>query len=179
MFLMQCREVMAYQKARRESPTRIRSDIIDIKRKSETIDFIKNVVVEKDDSSLLADKMTVLYNEKDEGEQASIKRIEARENVRIFSEEFIASGDFGYYDPAKNMFILEKNVIVNNGTSIASGNKFIYNLKSKKGNFVGGKNETSITGNGGDKRVVVVIGNDLQDHRKQAKKSKNDKNSQR
>lgn len=178
MFFVQCCEVLAAQKTGRETPTRIRSDIIDIKRKSETIDFIKNVVVEKDDSSLLAERMTVLYNEKDQGEQASIKRIEARENVKIFSEEFIASGDFGYYDPNKNMFVLEKNVIVNNGTSIASGNKFIYDLKNKKGNFVGGKNETSITGNGGDKRVVVVIGNDLQDHRK-TRKSKNDKNSQR
>jgi len=174
-----CQDAAAAEKSKRESPTRIRSDIIDIKRKSETIDFINNVVVEKDDSSLLAQKMTVLYNEKDEGEKASIKRIEARENVKVFSEEFIASGDFGYYDPAKNIFVLEKNVIVNNGSSIASGNKFIYSLTTKKGNFVGEKNETSITGNGGDKRVVIVIGNDLQDRKKQEKKSKNEKNSQR
>ncbi|MBP7710685.1 MAG: hypothetical protein KA100_06430 [Rickettsiales bacterium] len=174
-----CQDAAAAQKSKRESPTRIRSDIIDIKRKSETIDFINNVVVEKDDSSLLAQKMTVLYNEKSEGEKASIKRIDAKENVKIFSEEFIASGDFGHYDPAKNIFVLQQNVIVNNGSSIASGDKFIYNLTTKKGNFVGGKNETSITGNGGDKRVVIVIGNDLQDRKKQAKKSKNEKNSQR
>lgn len=135
-------------------------------------------MVEKDDSSLLAQKMTVLYNEKTEGDKASIKRIDAKENVKIFSEEFIASGDYGYYDPTKNIFVLEKNVIVNNGTSIASGNKFVYNLATKKGNFVGGKNETSIAGNGGDKRVVIVIGNDLRDHKK-TKKSKNEENTQR
>ncbi len=170
---------MAAQKSKRESPTRIRSDIIDIKRKSETVDFISNVVVEKDDSSLLAQKMTVLYNEKSEGQQASIKRINAKENVKIFSEEFVASGDFGYYDPSKDIFVLEKNVIVNNGTSIASGDKFVYSLVTKKGNFIGGKDETSITGNGGDKRVVVVIGNDLQDRKKQTKKSKNEENPQR
>jgi len=74
---------------------------------------------------------------------------------------------------------LEKNVIVNNGTSIASGNKFVYSLVTKKGNFIGGKDETSITGNGDDKRVVVVIGNDLQDRKKQTKKSKNEENPQR
>jgi len=129
--------------------------------------------------------MTVLYDEKAEktagesgGKRSSIKRIDAKENVRIFSEEFIASGDVGFYDPEKNIFVLEKNVIVNNGTSIASGDKFIYNLQTKKGNFVGKKDETSITGNGGDKRVVVVIGDDLQDSRK-SKKGKDDKNSKR
>ena len=147
------------------------------------------MVVEKDDGSLLANKMTVLYEQKPQPvtdaagnitqKKSSIKRIDAKENVRIFSEEFIASGDTGYYDPRKDLFILEKNVIVNNGTSIASGGKFVYNLKTKKGNFIGPKDETSITGNGGDKRVVVVIGDDAQDQKKQSKKSKNEQDSKR
>lgn len=172
LFFGSCCDAVAAVKSRRESPTRIRSDIIDIKRKSETVDFLNNVVVEKDDSSLLAQKMTVLYSEKSKGGKTSIKRINAEKDVKIFSEEFIASGNSGYYDPEKNIFVLERDVIVNNGTSIASGNKFIYDLTTKKGRFVGTKNETSITGNGGDKRVVVVIGNDLQDRKKEAKKSK-------
>ncbi len=108
-----------------------------------------------------------------EQKQSSIQKIEARENVRIFSEDFIASGDFGYYEPKKDSFTLEKNVIVNNGTSIASGDKFLYDLKTKKGVFIGRKDETSITGNGGDKRVIVVIGNDLQS-KKKPKKEKNE-----
>lgn len=178
-------QALAATKTEPETPTRIRSDIIDIKRKSQTIDFIHNVVVEKDDSSLLANKMTVLYEQKAQSatdgkaatQKSAIKRIDAKENVKIFSEEFIASGDSGYYDPKKDLFILEKNVIVNNGTSIASGAKFIYNLKNKKGRFVGPKDETSITGNGGDKRVVVVIGDDAEDQKK-SKKSKKNKNEQ-
>ena len=158
-----------------ESPTIIRSDIIDIKRKSQTINFLNNVVVEKDDSSLLAQKMKVIYDEKKKDAsdgKSSIKRIEATDNVKIFSEEFIANGDFGYYDPENNTFILEKNVVVNNGTSIANGDKFIYNLMTKKGQFVGKKNESSITENGTDKRVVVVIGDDIKEQQKLYKKSK-------
>lgn len=140
---------------------RIRSDIIDIKRKSEKINFLRNVVVERDDSSLLADKMTVLYYEKNSGAQKSqIKKIEAHDNVKIFSEEFVGSGDYGFYDPIKNIFALEKNVIVNNGASIASGDKFVYDLITKKGRFLGKKDETSISGNGGDKRVTVILGED-------------------
>jgi lipopolysaccharide export system protein LptA len=138
------------------------------------------VTVEKDDSSLLANKMTVLYEEKSQSnsQKSSIKKIIAQDNVKIFSEDFVASGDSGYYEPSKNIFVLEKNVIVNNGTSIASGNKFIYDLVTKKGKFVGRKDETSITGNGGDKRVVVVIGDDFPDRKKEIKKSKKEKNEQ-
>lgn len=105
--------------------------------------------------------MTVLYYEKSSGAQKSkIRKIEAHSNVKIFSEEFVGSGDFGFYDPAQNIFVLEKNVIVNNGASIASGDKFVYDLNTKKGRFLGKKDETSITGSGGGKRVTVILGED-------------------
>ena len=116
-------------------------------------------------------------------QSSSIKRIDAKENVKIFSEEFIATGDMGYYDPSANIFVLEKNVMVNNGISIASGNKFIYDITTKKGNFVGFKDEMAINnkkeieGYEKDKRVVVVIGNDVQDQQK-PKKSKEQKSKE-
>lgn len=119
--------------------------------------------------------MTVFYvqNKKSsQGEKTQIKRIEASDNVKIFSEEFVGSGDSGFYDPSQNVFVLEKNVIINNGTSIASGGKFVYDITTKKGHFVGKKNETSIAGNGGDKRVVVVIGDDISEQKSQRKKIK-------
>ncbi len=177
-FFLPCYQVVAVEKSRPKNSTRIRSDIIDVKRKSQTIDFINNVVVEKGDSNLLADKMTVFYNEeKQDSNQgaeinSSIKRIEAKENVRIFSDDFVASGNEGYYDPIADVFVLEKNVTVNNGTSIATGNKFVYELKTKKGHFVGKKSEASAE-DGQDKRVVIVIGDDIQDQQnKNPKKSK-------
>ena len=189
LILINLQENLALAKSSSEGQTKIRSDIIDIKRKSQTVSFINNVVVEKDDSSLLAKKMVLFYNEdrkprdknskleeikneKIEKPKISIKIIEARENVKIFSEEFVASGDFGYFDPQKNIFVLQQNVIVNNGTSIASGDKFIYNLTTKKGNFVGNKDKSSIKKNDGDNRVVVVIGEDLQDKKTEEKNKK-------
>ena len=193
-------------KSNKEAPTRIRSDIIDIKRKSQTIDFLGNVAVEKEDSSLLAKKMTVIYEEKsaqkpksksveskifkeeiakDEEKsslepkpkkESSIKRIDAKEDVKIFSEEFIATGNTGYYDPSENIFVLEKNVMVNNGTSIANGDKFIYHLDTKKGNFVGKSLESSVIGEEvTDKRVMMVIGDDLKTQKTSKKSNKNKK----
>ncbi len=163
------------KKKKPETPTRIRSDIIDIKRKKQLMTFINNVVVEKDDSSLLADKMIVIYKENknnsqnktpvaessaEQGGSTEIERMDAFGHVKIFTKEFIGSGNFGHYQPNLNQFILEENVIINNGTSIASGDKFIYNTLTKKGNFVGKSDQASI---GGNKRVMVIIGNDKQE----------------
>jgi len=158
-------------KAKPQDQTRIRSDIIDIKRKSQTVTFLNNVVVEKQDSSLLARRMVVLYAESGE-KKGEIKKIEAFDNVKIFSEDFIASGEYGYYDPANSFFVLERKVIVNNGTSIGSGNKFIYNIKTKKGNFVGKSEETSLGKAKLDKRVTVIIGNDINEQKKYYQKNK-------
>lgn len=151
---------------------------MDIKRKQQLMVFIGNVVVEKDDSSLLAQKMNVIYKEnpKNGRKKTEIERIDAEDNVKIFSEEFIGSGDFGHFEPHNNLFILEKNVIVNNGTSIANGDKFVYNTLTKKGNFVGKKDETSIAGAGEDNRVIMVIGNDPKG-KKKSKKKQNEKDS--
>ena len=158
------------KQAKKEPPTRIRSDIIDIKRKSQTINFINNVVVEKGEDSMLANKMKVIYEEKtSKSEDAQIERIDAFGDVKIFSEEFVASSELGHYEPKKNRFILEKDVIVNNGTSIASGEKFIYNLITKKGKFVGNSGETSIMNDNKNKRITVVIGNDAKMEKKDDK----------
>ena len=158
--------------------TRIRSDIIDIKQKSQKIDFIGNVVVERDDTSLLSNKMEVFYidkkNDKIEAKNNSnIKEIKAFGDVKMFNDEFVASSDLANFYPDKNIFILEKNVIVNNGTSILTGDKFIYDLKTKKGNFVGKKINNNAEKNNAknvDDRVIVIIGDDIKEQKKYFKK---------
>jgi lipopolysaccharide transport protein LptA len=158
--------------------TRIRSDIIDIKQKSQKIDFIGNVVVERDDTSLLSNKMEVFYidkkNDKIETKNNSnIKEIKAFGDVKMFNDEFVASSDLANFYPDKNIFILEKNVIVNNGTSILTGDKFIYDLKTKKGNFVGKKINNNAEKNNAknvDDRVIVIIGDDIKEQKKYFKK---------
>lgn len=135
-------------------------------------------MVEKDDSSLLAKKMILYYEESSQKgskakkeENIQVKRIDAFGDVKIFSDEFVGSGDNGHYEPKENIFVLEDNVIINNGASIASGDKFIFNTITNKGRFVGRKDETSITGNGGDKRVIVIIGDDFKDSKKKVRKN--------
>ncbi len=153
--------------------TRIRSDIIDIKQKSQKIDFIGNVVVERDDNSLLSNKMEVFYIDKTTNKDkiknsSNIKEIKAFGNVKMFNDEFVASSDLANFYPDENIFVLEKNVIVNNGTSILNGDKFIYDLKTKKGNFVGEKSLSNAEKNNKkieDDRVIIIIGDDIKEQK--------------
>ena len=162
------------QKAK-NTQTRIRSDIIDIKQKSQKIDFIGNVVVERDDASLLANKMEVYYSDKNAVKNNSnVKEIKAFGDVKMFNDEFVASSDLANFYPDKNIFILEKNVIVNNGTSILTGDKFIYDLKTKKGDFAGQKTANNSEKNNkktGDDRVTIIIGDDIKEQNKYFKKN--------
>ena len=90
----------------------------------------------------------------------------------MFNNEFVASSETGIYDPKKNIFILQKNVIVNSGTSIASGEEFIYDLNLKKGFFSGNKKTVpnSLSQDKIDDRVTVIIGSDINDQIKNFKK---------
>ncbi len=165
--------------AQKQDKTRITSNVMDIKRKSQTIDFLGNVVVKNGADSMVAQKMTVFYeddskmplNQQSSASKANkneIKKIEAEKDVKVFSADFVASSDFGYYDPVANLFILEKNVIVNNGDSIGTGEKFIYNLTTRKGDFVG---KAVATKPNEDRRVVVVIGSETKNKKSSSKKS--------
>ena len=159
--------------------TTIKADFIDVKRRNETINLLGNVTVEKEDLSIKADSALVYYYEKntEQSEEGnSIKKIEATDNIKIFNGEFVATGKYAVYDPQLNNLILEENVIFNNGTSIAKGEKFIYDLKTKKGNLIGtdkkpAANQQSNQNDEDDGRVIVIIDdNDLKKSNSKSKK---------
>ena len=122
--------------------TKIKANFIDIKRQIGTAKLTGNVIVEREDLSMKADNMIIYYYEQkgEENDRGAIKKIEAKNNVKIFNGEFIATGKYGFYNPDQNTVILKENVIFNNGTSIANGEKFTYDLKTKKGDLIGNKN---------------------------------------
>ena len=98
--------------------------------------------------------MILFYQENKSGDQkakSKIEKIEVRDNVKFFSKDYVATSKNGYYDPGQDSLTLENDVIVNNGTSIAKGNKFIYNFKTKKGN---------LTGQSAEERATIIIEND-------------------
>ncbi len=181
--------------------TKIKANFIDIKRQDEVVYLYGNVIVEREDLSVLADKMMVFYYEavqdkkvknlpeeefsdeenieevsektsatisvKTPTKASGIKRIEAQNNVKIFNDEFLATGKSGVFNPKENNFILENDVMLNKGGSVARGQKFIYNLTTKKGNLTGQKDIQNLQENYKDSesdnqqeedgRVIMII----------------------
>ena len=135
-------------------PTKIKAEIINVIRNSGEIEFTNNAIIENSDTSILADKIIVFYNEKTKNSKASLKEAKATGNVKVFNEEFVATGDNGFYKPQDESFIITDNVIFNDGTSIANGEKFIYNLATKKGLLIGDKNKLDGIKNN---RIMIII----------------------
>jgi len=146
--------------------TIIRAKFISIIRQSGVIEFLENAITEREDTSFLADKMIVYYDETKEkeinqkNEAGSIKKINAFGHVKIFNQEIVATGDAGSYDPSLGIFTIEENVIFNNGTSIANGKKFVYDANTKKSNLFG---EEKKEGELKDSRVLIIIGEEEKD----------------
>jgi lipopolysaccharide transport protein LptA len=113
----------------------IKSDNIKIIQKNNRIIFTNNVIARKDDVVVLSDIMTVNHNKK----KSDINNIITTGRIRISNQEFIATGDKGFYDAKSKIFTLSENVIFNNGASDASGEKFIYNFKTKKVSLINNK----------------------------------------
>lgn len=103
----------------------------------------------------------VLFYEKNKFGKNEIKNIKAQQDVKIFASNFVATSEEGYYNPNESIFILEKDVIVNNGNSIGVGNKFIYSLKTKQGEFITKGSTNPLTKN--DNRVSITIDNEKKD----------------
>lgn len=134
----------------------ITSNLIDIKKKSKTIDFVDNVVIKNGPDIMTAQKVILFYKKSSNSNKNEIDIINAYHDVKIFASDFVATAELGYYNPNKSLFTLEKDVIVNNGNSIGVGDKFIYNLTTKQGEFLT-KNSTSNAKK--DNRVSITIDN--------------------
>ncbi len=154
------------------SETRISANFIEINKKVENIILTGNVVIEDSESSLLSEKMTIIFEKKTaENKNAKIKKIFSDKKIKIFNKETTATGDSGYYDPINSIFVLENNVIVNNGISVANGEKFVYNLITKKGDLIGGNslkpnNNSLKPKKTNNDRVTVIIGETIKEDMK-------------
>ena len=151
--------------------TKISANFIEINRKIGNIILIGNVVIDDGESSLLSEKMTIIFEKKTaKNKNGKIKKIFSDKKIKIFNQETTAIGDSGYYDPVNSIFVLENNVNVNNGISVASGKKFIYNLITKKGDLIGGNalksnnnSPSSQPNKTNNERVTVIIGETIKD----------------
>ena len=138
--------------------TNIKSKIVKIVKDKNFIEFKGNVILVQEDISFLANQMLVFIDKnKKMSDKAEIQLIKAKGKVKIFNQEFIATGDSGIYDVDKDIFKIFGDVILNEGTKIAYGTEFIYDVSNKKGSL-----SSSVKNNDGKvSRPTVIIHEDL------------------
>ncbi len=127
--------------------TKITSDLIRIRRHVQQVEFIGNAKIDRGDDVIFANRMILFYEKKAENianqslpresSESGIKMIDIDGAVKIFSDDMIATSAFGRYEPGKKLVTLERNVVVNRGSSVAKGAKFVYNVETKRGSFIG------------------------------------------
>lgn len=149
--------------------TNIKSEIIKVIKDKNIIEFKKNVILTRDDLSFLSDKMTVFTNEKSTINNNSIEFIKAKGNVKIFNEEFVATGNSGFYDVKNNIFKIFGNVILNEGTKIAYGEEFTYDINSANG-FLSSNN---VNDSDNKTRSTIIINEDLNNLKKEMNENSN------
>jgi lipopolysaccharide transport protein LptA len=113
----------------------IKSDNIKIIQQESRIYFTNNVVITREDVVILSNVMMADYGVN----KNNIKSIRLRDGVRISNQEFTASGNRGFFDVKNEIFILSNNVVFDNGSSVASGEKFTYNFRTKKSSLINSK----------------------------------------
>ena len=131
------------------SPIKIESDQVYLKKGTNTIIFSGNVKAKQDNLYILTDTMHVKYitNEKNKLEIVNIKAIG---NVILKNETLLATGDEGEYDIKLGLFTLRKNIILNEKDVVVYGEKMEYNTITEESRMFGEKE---------NKRITIILDN--------------------
>jgi len=127
--------------------TNIKSEKFDVFWKKKLGNFIGNVILTKNDTSVHADKMIAFLNYKTN----ELEKIHAFGNVKITDKENIATGSFGEYVVATEILTLKENVTLQKGENIAKGDLLHYNFTTQKANLV----SSSKTNHGRVKAIII------------------------
>ena len=159
-----------------QQPVQIEAATLEVRDKQKTATFSGDVHVVQGDTTMNCKTLVVFYG-KDVGlgttgttssassekptttlpsDSQSIRRIEARGDVTVFTKDQNASGDLGVYDPTTKTITLTGNVVVTQGPNVIHGERVVVNTVTGNARVESG--ERTVTGaNPTPGRVRAVI----------------------
>ena len=143
------------------SPIKIQSNEILIKRNKNLITFTGKVEAKQDNLNMFANKMVVKYKI-NQNNNTEIKNIKLYGNVVLKNENITVRGDKGNYEVNNNLIKLEDNIIMNEDDAVVFGKKMTYNTITEETNIFG-SNESE--DNPKKERITIILEdiNDLKD----------------
>ncbi|GMO62993.1 MAG: hypothetical protein Ta2D_09680 [Rickettsiales bacterium] len=119
----------------------IKADNVEVFDDNKKAIFTDNVKVKNKEWTMFADKIIVIYNEKD------VSEINAFGHIRLFSKNVKAQSEKATYLSTKKLIIMSEKVnAIDNGMNI-TGDIFTYNIDTKESNVQTKEN----------KRVEIII----------------------
>ena len=140
------------------SPIKMQSNEILIKKNKNLIIFTGKVEAKQDKLNMFADKMFIKYK-KNKNNKAEIKNIKLFGNVVLKNENITVRGDKGNYEMDNNLITLEENIIMNENDTVVFGKKMTYNTITEETNIYGGVESE----NGNKKERITIILEDIND----------------
>lgn len=115
-----------------DEPIKIDADNFEVNDSTKLITFSGDVVAQQGDNTVNAGKMVVRYKGGSTGlasGQGDIDRIDLSEKVRMANATQSATGDTGYVDMAKQLFVLSgAKVVLKEGNNVFVGCKLTVNM---------------------------------------------------
>lgn len=123
-----------------KEPIKIDADQLDVYDKEGRAVFTGNVVAVQGDSTMNCTLMTVLYEQKRDGQtsgpsapgadDSAIKKIDCKGPVTIVSKTQVATGDNASFDRVANKIYLIGNAALSDGPNVTRGERVVYDLNT-------------------------------------------------
>jgi lipopolysaccharide export system protein LptA len=124
-------------------PIKIEADSLEVHDRDKTATFSGNVVVRRDDVTIRAARMNVIYSGTPTSQNASassgdqVKRIEMSGRVLFVQKDQQGSGDTAVYDKVNEIMTMNGNVVLTQGQNVAKGQKLIVNMRNGQAHLEG------------------------------------------
>lgn len=132
--------------AQDQVPVKILSDKMEYVQENNTVVFIGNVHVDREDFQIWSDKLTV-FMESSEGQaqqgmgpdgSQDIEKLLAEGSVRIERDQQVGTSDKATYWTKRGVVVMEGNPVLQDGESSISGEVITYHLQDNRGVVEGG-----------------------------------------
>lgn len=128
-----------------DAPVKVTADTFVVNESKSSATFTGNVVVIRDDLTVWANEVTVLYTE---GGTSTIRSMTATGNVRLKTSDQDATGERATFNPTTQILTLSGKVTVVNATGTLNGPELVLNLA---------KGTTTFSSEGGGRVTGVFV----------------------
>lgn len=138
----------------KDQPVQIEAASLEVRDKEKMAVFSGKVVVTQGDTTMRCEELRVFYDQDEPksakggtmkaaqpgpGGRQSIRRLEARRNVRVTTKDQTATGALGVFEMKTNTVTLSGGVVITQGPNVLKGERLVVDLNTSFARVEGGR----------------------------------------